>query len=100
MMQPPRYQAEAPGTATSAALINPPADDSATARVCRRSLSRWPTTPPRATSDCIHSCYQRIQMLTLLLRGGGYHRREISKEPMMNTILPARLAPPPLRPGP
>src|SRR2546426_11615880 len=53
MTPPPRYQAEAPGTATSAALINPPAADSATARVCRRSLSRWPTALPRALSDCI-----------------------------------------------
>src|SRR3989449_11774043 len=92
MTPPPRYQAEAPGTATSAALINPPAADSATARVCRRSLSRWPTALPRALSDCIHSCYQWIQMLTHLRRGGGYHRREASKEPMMRTILPARLA--------
>src|SRR6267143_154944 len=53
MTPPPRYQAEAPGTATSAALINPPAADSATARGCRRSLSRWPTALPRALSDCI-----------------------------------------------
>jgi hypothetical protein len=31
-------------------------------------------------------------MLTHLVRGGGYHRGETWKEPMMKTILPARLA--------
>src|ERR1700738_1427628 len=39
---PPRYQAEAPGTASSAAEISPPDEVSAMAMVSRRALSAAP----------------------------------------------------------
>src|SRR5262245_61939645 len=39
MTPPPRKYADAPGTASSAAEINPPADDSDTPIVCLRSIS-------------------------------------------------------------
>src|SRR5262249_2850392 len=43
MTPPPRKYAEAPATASSAAEMRPPAEDSATARVCLRSLSSAPS---------------------------------------------------------
>src|SRR5688572_22443102 len=51
MMPPPRYQADAPGTATSEALMSPPAEDSATAMLCPRCLSRMPISAASAPSS-------------------------------------------------
>src|SRR5919201_3764758 len=50
MTPPPRKYADAPGTASSVAEISPPADDSATATVCLRSLSSAPSAAPIARS--------------------------------------------------
>src|SRR6267143_2788749 len=43
MTPPPRKYADAPGTASRVAEMRPPAEDSATARVCLRSLSNAPS---------------------------------------------------------
>src|SRR5438067_13415021 len=50
MTPPPRKYADAPGTASSVAEISPPADDSATATVCLRSLSSAPSAAAIARS--------------------------------------------------
>lgn len=53
MTPPPTKYAEAPGTASSAAEINPPADDSETATVSLRVLRSAPSVAAIGVSSCI-----------------------------------------------
>src|SRR6266850_127520 len=62
--------------------------DIARRQEARRSAAEQAAARARAVSWAC-SCYQWIQMLTPFLQGGRYHLPEMSKELMMNTILPA-----------
>src|SRR5687768_5489399 len=53
MTPPPRKYAEAPGTASSAAAISPPADDSETATVSLRALRSAPSSAAIGVSSCM-----------------------------------------------
>src|SRR5215470_12346615 len=53
MMPPPRKYSDAPGTASKAAEIRPPADDSATPTVCFRAFSSVPSDDASALSSFI-----------------------------------------------
>src|SRR5215813_12128842 len=84
MTPPPRKYTEAPGTASSAAEMRPPADDSATATVCLRSLSSAPSAPAMERSfgmarmiarDAARRCSRLRPELALAAQCGDVNER-------------------------
>src|SRR5881409_3543883 len=73
MTPPPRKYADAPGTASSAAEMSPPADDSATATVCLRSLSSAPSAAAIERPSAMAERIPRLQRAS-----AGEHSRWIA----------------------
>src|SRR5687767_15217642 len=92
MTPPPRKYAEAPGTASSAAEMRPPADDSAMAIVSLRCLSSAATGVAREVSSVTRQAYHcrrvRGDSMTLEETGHGHDADSVFPERRADCAVP------------